>query len=151
MLCNTIEKNWERRSNLEHLGAGPRQTGDPVVMRPLKTREEGGILILTLDEAASVNDGQSDVYRQAIYSTIEEIPRPRVAVDLGPIDFLSSSGVALLIGLRRRVAASEGTLVLYRLHPYVQDLLRMMKVMPLFRVAPDEEAALAVFQPSPTL
>ena len=113
-------------------------------MRPLKSRDEGGVLILTLEETAGVNDGQSDVYRQKVYEAVEDLTRPRVAVDLGPLDFLSSSGVALLIGLRRRVAASGGTLVLFRLHPYVQDLLRVMKISPLFRIADDEAGALEV-------
>jgi anti-anti-sigma factor len=126
------------------------ETGDLVVNRPLQTREVGGNLIVTLDEAASVNDGQSDFFRQTVYEVVEETPRPRIAVDLGPIDFLSSSGVALLIGLHRRVEAAKGALVLYRLHPYVEDLLRTMKLMPLFRVAPDEESALALLDSSPS-
>jgi anti-sigma B factor antagonist len=117
-------------------------------MRPLKTREAGDVLIITLEEPAGVNDGQSDAYRQKIYELIEDLSRPRVAVDLGPIDFLSSSGVAMLIGLRRRVAASQGELVLYGLHPYVQDLLRVMKISPLFRIADDEDGALGLLSPT---
>ena len=120
-------------------------------MRPLKTRDEGGVLILTLEETAGVNDGQSDVYRQKVYEAVEDLTRPRVAVDLGPIDFLSSSGVALLIGLRRRVASAGGTLVLYRLHPYVQDLLKVMKIAPLFRIADDEAGALGMLSPTPAV
>jgi anti-sigma B factor antagonist len=116
---------------------------------PLQTRKVGGVLILTLSEAASVNDGQTDFFRQSVYEVVEEMPRPRVAVDLGPIDFLSSSGVALLIGLRRRILAAEGALVLYQLHPYIESLLRMMKLMPLFRVAPDEESAVALLDSLP--
>ena len=118
-------------------------------MRPLKTRDAGGVLIITLEESAGVNDGQSDAYRQKIYEAVEDRPRPRVAVDLGPIDFLSSSGVAMLIGLRRRVAASRGELVLYGLHPYVQDLLKVMKIAPLFRIADDEAGALGLLSPTP--
>jgi anti-anti-sigma factor len=117
-------------------------------MRPVTTREEEGVLILTLEEAAGINDGQSDLYRQTIYETVHDRPRPRVAVDLRPIDFLSSSGVALLIGLRRRVGDAGGTLVLYGMHPHVRDLLRIMKIAPLFRIADDEAGALAMLPPT---
>jgi anti-sigma B factor antagonist len=120
-------------------------------MRPVTTREERGVLILTLEESAGVNDGQSDIYRQTIYETIHDLPQPRVAVDLRPIDFLSSSGVALLIGLRRRIGNSGGSLVLFGLHPYVRDLLRVMKIAPLFRIADDEAGALAMLSPSPAV
>jgi anti-sigma B factor antagonist len=118
-------------------------------MRPLKTREVDGVLIVTLEESTGINDGQSDAYRQKIYEAVEDLPRPRVAIDLAPIDFLSSSGVAMLIGLRRRVAAAQGALVLFGLHPYVQDLLKVMKILPLFRVAVDEPGALALLSPTP--
>jgi anti-sigma B factor antagonist len=120
-------------------------------MQPLKTRDEGGVLILTLEEMAGINDGQSDVYRQQIYEAISDLPRPRVAVDLAPIDFLSSSGVALLIGLRRRIAMSQGSLVLFGLHPYVQDLLRVMKIAPLFQIADDEKSALGMLSSTSTV
>ncbi len=119
-------------------------------MRPLNSRETDGVLIITLDDPLSVNDGQSDLYRQSIYGFIAEHPRPRVAVDLAPIEFLSSSGVALLIGLRRRVVASDGSLALFHVHSYVQDLLCMMKLSSLFQIVPDEVAALALLPPLPT-
>jgi anti-anti-sigma factor len=112
-------------------------------MRPVSTRDEGGVLILALEEPAGVNDGQSDVYRQKVYQTVHDLARPKVAVNLHSIDFLSSSGVALLIGLRRRVEAAGGSIVLFGVHPHVKDLLRIMKIEPLFRTADDEESALA--------
>jgi anti-anti-sigma factor len=118
-------------------------TGGIVPMRPVTTRDEGGVLILALEEPAGVNDGQSDVYRQRVYLALHDLPRPRVAVDLRPIDFLSSSGVALLIGLRRRVESAGGSLVLYGMHPHVRDLLRIMKIAPLFQIADDEDSAVA--------
>ena len=118
-------------------------------MRPVKAREVGGVLVLALDDQASVNDGQSDLYRKSIYDRIAERPTPRVAVDLGAIEFLSSSGVAFLIGLRRRVAGQGGELALFGLHPDVVDLLGMMKIGPLFKVGEDEPAALGLLSPSP--
>ncbi len=117
-------------------------------MRPVTTRDERGVLILTLEEPAGVNDGQSDVYRQKVYQAVHDLPRPRVAVDLGPIDFLSSSGVALLIGLRRRVESAGGELMLFRVHPHVRDLLRIMKIEPLFRTADDEDSAVTALSPT---
>ncbi len=117
-------------------------------MRPLDVREVGGALIVVFDDPQSVNDGQSDQFRNAVYERVEEQPRPRIAVDLAAMDFLSSSGVALLIGLRRRIIALDGKLVLLRPHPYVRDLLNMMKLAPLFLFANDESAALALLPPS---
>jgi anti-sigma B factor antagonist len=119
-------------------------------MRPVTIRDERGVLILGLEEPAGVNDGESDVYRQKVYEAIDGLVKPRVAIDLGSIDFLSSSGVALLIGLRRRIGVAGGSLVLFGLRPYVGDLLRVMKIASLFTVAADEASAVGLLASPPT-
>jgi anti-sigma B factor antagonist len=119
-------------------------------MRPLKTREVGNALIIAIDDAVRVNDGQSDEYRVAIYEAIDDRARPRVVVDLSQVDFLSSSGVAFLISLRRRIAAAKGALVIFGINAYVAGILRTMKLAPIFVFADDEASALALLPPVPT-
>ncbi|WP_435016640.1 STAS domain-containing protein [Tundrisphaera sp. TA3] len=120
-------------------------------MPPPNTREQDGVLILKLDDLATVNDGQAIAPRQAIYQVATEGDPPRVAIDLTDIDFLSSSGVAMLIGLKRRVEAKAGRLVLFGLHPYVMDLFHVMKLAELFQIAPGEADAIALLSSSPVL
>jgi anti-sigma B factor antagonist len=118
-------------------------------MRPPTTSEEGGILVITFDDPNGVNDGRSDAFRQALYEIVEARPRPRVAADLAKVDYVSSSGLALLVGLKRRVDAHQGTLVLYHLQPYVHDVLRVTKLAQLFTITPDRESAFALLPPPP--
>jgi anti-sigma B factor antagonist len=118
-------------------------------MRPPTTSEQAGILVITFDDPASLNDGLSDAFRQTIYDLVKEREQPLVAADLGPVDFLSSSGVALLIGLKRRVDAKKGKLVLYRLQPYVLDVLRITKLLQLFTTAKDRDSAMSMLAPLP--
>jgi anti-sigma B factor antagonist len=119
-------------------------------MRPPMVREENGVLVLTLDDPDAINDGQSIALRQPIYQAVQEREAPQLVVDLKAIDFLSSSGVALLIGLKRRVEGKGGKLVLFNLHPHVLDLFKVMKLTSLFALAEDEAHALAVLPSLPT-
>jgi anti-sigma B factor antagonist len=112
-------------------------------MRPPTSNEEAGVLIITFDDAQGLNDGRSDAFRQALYELLKDLEQPRVAADLGPIDYLSSSGVAILVGLKRRVDSKQGKLVLFQLHPYVQDVLRITKLSQYFTITTDRPAALA--------
>lgn len=107
-------------------------------------RDQDGVLILTLDDLATVNDGQALAPRQAIYQAATQADVPRVAIDLTAIDFLSSSGVAMLIGLKRRVEGKAGRMVLFGIHPYVMDLFQVMKLVELFQIAPAAEEAVAL-------
>ncbi len=118
-------------------------------MRPPRIREEAGVLIITLDDANALNDGQAVGVRQPLYQAVQAHPGSRVAVDLGGIDFLSSSGVALLIGLKRRVDLAEGHLVLFRLHTHVLDLFKVMRLVDLFTLADGEAEALDLLRSIP--
>ncbi len=120
-------------------------------MRPPQLSEEGGVLFITLDDPGALNDGQAVGVRQPLYQNILNRQGPRVAVDLAGIDFLSSSGVALLIGLKRRVDAQLGRLVLFHIHPHVLDLFRVMRLVDLFVIAGDRDEAVELLPPSPTI
>ena len=117
-------------------------------MRPPTSREEAGVMIITFDDPAGLNDGRSDRFRQSLYELAMSRPTPRIAADLGPVDYLSSSGVASLVGLKRRIDAIDGQLVLFHLHPYVFDVLRVTKLHQLFAIAADQQSALDRLQPA---
>ncbi len=120
-------------------------------MRPPQMLEEDGVLIVSLDDPGALNDGHAVGVRQPLYQAIQERTTPRVAVDLALIDFLSSSGIALMIGLKRRVDAQQGQLVLYSVHPHVLDIFRVMRLGELFVIAGNKDEALELLPPASTL
>lgn len=119
-------------------------------MRPLTVHESNGVLVIVVDDVARVNDSLSDEYRQEVYRAAESHTGGRIALDLGPIDFLSSSGITMLVGLRKRIAARNGGLVLFHAQPYVRDVLQQMRIDRLFRFADDESKALSLLSPAPS-
>jgi anti-sigma B factor antagonist len=119
-------------------------------MPSFSTRDDAGILVVTLDDAAELNDFRTNAFRDALYATIEPLARPLVAFDLGVTDYLSSSGIAILVGLKRRVEAHDGRLVLARVHPSVENLLGIMKLTQYFTFAPDVSQAVATLRSLPT-
>ena len=120
-------------------------------MRPLAVIEKGGVLVITLDDVAALNEGQAASVRQQLYTTLASRESPRVALDLSAIDYISSTGIALLIGSKRRVDAANGRLVLFGLRPEVFDLFAIMKLASLFEIAADESHALQLFPPLPSV
>ena len=85
-----------------------------------------------------MNDFRSNSFRDALFETVQSRDENRVALDLGLVDFLSSSGVAILVGLKRRLDAKQGKLVLFRVQPVVQDLLRITRLTQYFAFANEE-------------
>ena len=115
-------------------------------MSSFTTRDEAGLLVVTIDDATELNDFRTNAFRDALYSAIEHLPRPYVALDLGATDYLSSSGIAILVGLKRRVESHDGKLILAGVHPSVANLLGIMKLTQYFAFAPDVSQALTTLR-----
>ncbi|WP_422926465.1 STAS domain-containing protein [Singulisphaera sp. PoT] len=119
-------------------------------MSTFKTREEPDGLVISFEDSIGLNDFRSNVLRDTLYETIEFSEQPKVALDLSRIDYLSSSGVAILVGIKRRIDGKQGKLVLYSLQPVVRELLEVMKLDRYFVFADDEASALTTLRPVPT-
>jgi anti-sigma B factor antagonist len=119
-------------------------------MSSYSIREEPDALVVRIDDAASLNDFRSNAFRDAFYEAVTSRDQKCVALDLGLVDFLSSSGVAILVGLKRRVEARQGKLVLFSVQPVVLDLLRITRLTQFFAFAADESEARGKLRPLPT-
>jgi anti-anti-sigma factor len=107
-------------------------------------------VVISLDNPVALNDFRSNTLREELYEFIQTRPDPRIVVDLAGIDYLSSSGVAILVGLKRRVDIQNGKLVFCRVQPLVCDLLRVMRLNQYFTFADEESDALALLRPVST-
>jgi anti-sigma B factor antagonist len=119
-------------------------------MSSFSTRADSDVLVVTFETAAGLNDFRNNALRDSLYELVGAQPSPRFAVDLGKVDYLSSSGVAILVGLKRRVETKGGQMVIYRLQPIVHDLLAIMKLDHFFTITDDEANAVASLRPLPT-
>ncbi len=119
-------------------------------MSSFSTREEPDALVVSITEAAALNDFRSNSFRDTLYEAVTRGPKG-VALDLGQVDFLSSSGVAILVGLKRRIEGKPAKFVIFGVQPVVQDLLRITRLTQYFTFADDEKDALAILRPLPTV
>jgi anti-sigma B factor antagonist len=113
------------------------------------TRPQSDVLVVKLESAASLNDFRNTGLRDSLYELIQVDKASNFAVDLEKIDYLSSSGVAILVGLKRRVETKGGKIAIYHLQPIVFDLLGVMKLDRFFLIADDEASAIASIRPLP--
>jgi anti-sigma B factor antagonist len=120
-------------------------------MTSFSTRGESDASVIVFDSAAGLNDFRNNALRDALYEFVQGIEDPRLALDLLKVDYLSSSGVAILVGLKRRIDTRNGKIVLFNVLPVVRDLLHVMKLDRYFPIADDEHSALAALRPVSTI
>jgi len=93
-----------------------------------------------------------------VHGTLAESPDPigtllgkdtfsrTVLLSLAQVTFIDSSGIGWLLGCRRRFREGGGKFVIHSVPPVVLDIMRVMKLEHVLRLAEDEDAALAMVQ-----
>jgi anti-sigma B factor antagonist len=119
-------------------------------MSSFSTRQDSEVLVVAFENGDGLNDFRNNAVRDSLYELVQTQPEPLFALDLSNVGYLSSSGVALLVGLKRRIETKGGKIVIYRLEPVVRDLLSVMKLDRFFLIADDEARAVASLRPIPT-
>jgi anti-anti-sigma factor len=108
-------------------------------------RTVGGVLVLDVI-CGKVAINQS--IPQIAGLLIRQDDSPRVVLNLSDISFVSSSFIAGLVALNKRVATAKGRFVLCELTPVVHETLRGAKLDRLLEIAATEQEALARFSSS---
>lgn len=66
----------------------------------------------------------------------------RVILDMGGTVFLDSSGVGWLLLCNKRFRQAAGSLVIHSVPPLVMDMMKVMRLDRVFRIADDERSAI---------
>jgi anti-sigma B factor antagonist len=111
-------------------------------MSSFSTRPDSDVEVVTFESAGGLNDFRNSALRDALYELVATHNDPMLAIDLAKVDYLSSSGVAILVGLKRRVETKGGKIVIFHVQPIVRDLLAVMKLDRFFIISEDEAKAI---------
>jgi anti-sigma B factor antagonist len=112
----------------------------------LVVERDGDILIIQIRSTrVAVEMGES--FEQQIAEAIEGIERPRVLVDFGGVEFISSAILGKLIKLSGRVVTdSRGELKLSSLADRIAEVFKITGLEKLFSIHKDRAEALAALK-----
>ena len=115
-------------------------------MRVAQTPLAGNVICVKVEgrlDAATV-----PAFEQALQRLLLE-GQARLVVDLGEVNYISSSGLRVLLTARRQSRSRGGDLFLCSLRPRVKEIFEMVGFLSVFGVyAASEEAAAAFPQPA---
>jgi anti-sigma B factor antagonist len=69
----------------------------------------------------------------------------KIVLDMKELNYMSSAGAGVLIGAMSQATTNEGGLVLASMGPAVMDVFKELGLADVFKIAPDRDAALAMF------
>jgi len=114
----------ENRLTLEHNYAPverPDGLGTPPAIEIAEERDDG---VLVLSPVGRLDSGNVDAFESSVMGRIGGGER-RLIVDCDGLDFISSSGLRVLILAAKALKADSGTLVICRMKPHIEEVFRV--------------------------
>lgn len=116
----------------------------PGNLRVERKRVDGGSIVRLV---GSLDYVSSTLLTQAVADLLAEA-RTNICIDLSAVQFISSSGVAALVRVKRLLEKRGGRLLLLCPSAVVRTIFDLTRVVEYFEVFPDEGEALAALADS---
>lgn len=87
-------------------------------------------------------DGFADAALDTAYSEAESHGTPAIMLNFGPVGYINSTGIALIVGLLARARKSHRRLVTCGLSEHYQEIFNITRLSDFMTVFADEESAL---------
>lgn len=105
--------------------------------------ERDGVLVVRVDGVDSLVASNSGEFREQFDACSEG--KNQIALHLGNITFMDSSGIGALVGAFKRLSKREGELRLIGLTPPVKSLFEVTRLHRVFEIYDSEDEAVASF------
>ncbi len=106
-------------------------------------REAGEVDVISLS-------GRLDAYSasdvETIVNSMIDVAQVRLVVSLAQLEYMSSSGLRVLLAGLKKARAKQGDIKLACLKPYIQEVFDIAGFTRLFSIFDTEEAAIADFE-----
>jgi anti-sigma B factor antagonist len=106
----------------------------------VEVRQERGVVVLDL--RGEINDFAQEAL-DAAYSEAESKDPEAILLNFEEIDYINSTGIALIVGLLARARISKRRLVAYGLSDHYVEVFNITRLSDLMSVFPDEERAIS--------
>jgi anti-anti-sigma factor len=99
-----------------------------VAFSHLTARTDRGVLVLSITLPELHGDLATEALLSDLSRAIGDTPSPRVVLDCGKVQVLTSMGITALLRFRRMLGERTGRMVLCNVTPHVADVLGVTKL-----------------------
>ena len=110
----------------------------------IRERQAGDVIILDMNGKITIGEGSVAV-RSAIRRLLEG-GKKKILLNLAGVNYIDSSGIGELVSSYSTISRDDGQLKLLNLTQKIRDLLAITKLLTVFDVYDDEQAALNSFK-----
>lgn len=103
------------------------------------------VTIVDFQEVRILDAVQIEEIGKELFRLVDDMDRRKLVLDFSKVQFLASAAIGVLITLRKKTGAIDGTLVICGLRSKLMEIFKIMKIEKLFTFCADEQKAMNVF------
>ncbi|MGL4511674.1 MAG: STAS domain-containing protein [Lacipirellulaceae bacterium] len=106
--------------------------------------ESKGVSVVTFNDSKIIDDQEIQELGQELYALVERDNRPKIVLNFGAVEFLSSAALGKLINFEKKAKGKKTALMLTNIRPEIYEVFAITKLTKLFTIKDDESDALAI-------
>jgi anti-sigma B factor antagonist len=119
--------------------------GMPEQNPPVALTRQKDIRIVEFTNSKIIDEMNIAEIGQTLTSIIDEPGPPKLLLDFGLVDHLSSAALGMLINANGRIKSKNGQLRLANIKPQIYEVFKITQLNKLFHIHPTRQEALASF------
>lgn len=112
---------------------------------PIALTQQKDIRIIEFTHDKILDEANIKEIGETLNVIIDEKNNPKLLLDFGNVDHLSSAALGMLINTNNRIKQKNGQLRLANIKPQIFEVFVITKLNKLFKILPNREAALESF------
>jgi anti-sigma B factor antagonist len=117
----------------------------PETPPPLTVSQQKDISVVEFTNNKILDEANIEQIKTTLFGLIDAAATPKLLLDFGNVDHMSSAALGTLINVRNRLTEKNGQLRLANIKPQIFEVFVITKLNKLFRILPNRADALASF------
>jgi anti-sigma B factor antagonist len=109
----------------------------------LRVEQIADVTVVYFLDKRILDEPTIQVIAEQLFSLVDQDGRRKVLLNFSNVEYLSSAALGKLINLHNNLDAGQGKLAMCSVFPQILEVLAVTKFDKIFKIFPDEEAAMA--------
>jgi len=118
----------------------------PEQIPPIALTQDKDVRIVEFTNSKIIDEMNIAEIGQTLTNIIDEAPNPKLLLDFGQVEHLSSAALGMLINANGKIKSKNGQLRLANIKPQIYEVFLITKLNKLFYIHPTRQEAIASFK-----
>ena len=112
----------------------------------LKVTQVGDVSVVNFLAKRILDEPTIQAIAEQLFSLVEQDGKTKLLLNFSGVEYMSSAALGKLINLHKKLTALKGKLAMCNVIPQIFEVFAITKLDKIFKIFPDEDAALASFK-----